>query len=148
MTTKLITTRIAKTINPTIGFPPTTKAPKALMTWPAAADPSFPWSRIKRVDAILSERRKRVATSKSDGKTENSSVFRVYMATKRMMMANVISRVSKISRRNVGSGRIMKIRINTTPTAITMSLFFITDGSGIEFCTSIKTLNNLSVPRP
>ena len=66
MTTNWTTMRIVKTIRPTTTLPPTTKAPNDEMTSPAS-----PCSRISRVPEMLRASRKSVATSSSDGNTEN-----------------------------------------------------------------------------
>ena len=68
ITTNWITTRIRKTMRPTTTLPPTTKLPNAEMTSPAS-----PCSRIRRVPEMFRPSRKSVATSSSDGKTENWS---------------------------------------------------------------------------
>ncbi len=68
ITTNWITIRIVKTMRPTTTLPPTTKAPNEEMTSPAS-----PWSRISRVPEMFSASRNSVATSSSDGKTENWS---------------------------------------------------------------------------
>ena len=73
ITTKLITTRIAKTMNPTAKLPPIRKCPKASITAPAAPGPVWPSINTTRVDATLSDRRNRVVSSNTVGKTEKSS---------------------------------------------------------------------------
>ena len=73
MTTKFTTTRMVNTITPMTKLPPITKLPKAWMTWPAAAVPSWPWLRIRRVEARLSASRSIVEISSTVGKAENSS---------------------------------------------------------------------------
>ena len=57
---------IRKMTAPTTKLPATTKLPKVWMIWPASAS-----SRIKRVDAMSSERRNRVVSSRTDGNETN-----------------------------------------------------------------------------
>jgi hypothetical protein len=73
MTTKFTITRIANTMMPITKLPLITKLPKASMTWPAAAEPSCPCDRIRRVEARFSDSRSMVEISSTVGKAENSS---------------------------------------------------------------------------
>ena len=73
MTTKFTITRMVKTMMPMTKLPLITKLPNASMTWPAAAVPSWPCARIRRVEARLSASRSMVAISSTVGKAENSS---------------------------------------------------------------------------
>ena len=57
MTTKFTMTRIANTIRPMMKLPCIISWPKALMVWPAASAPSWPWPRIRRVEARFSPSR-------------------------------------------------------------------------------------------
>jgi hypothetical protein len=72
-TTKLMTTRIAKTIRPTAKLPPIRKWPNDSMTLPAAPAPVWPSSRTTRVEATLSERRSSVVSRITAGKAAKSS---------------------------------------------------------------------------
>jgi len=67
MTMKFTITRIAKTMMPMTKLPLITKLPNASMTWPAAAVPSCPCARIRRVEAMLSESRN-IVEIKQDGR--------------------------------------------------------------------------------
>ena len=73
MTTKFTITRIVNTMMPMTKLPLITKLPNASMTWPAAAVPSWPRDRMRRVEARLSASRSMVAISSTVGKAENSS---------------------------------------------------------------------------
>ena len=73
MTMKFTITRIVKTMMPMTKLPLITKLPNASMTWPAAAVPSCPCARIRRVEARLSESRNIVEISRMVGNAENSS---------------------------------------------------------------------------
>jgi hypothetical protein len=73
MTTKFTMTRIANTMMPITKLPLITKLPKASMTWPAASVPSWPWARINRVEARLSDSRSMVEINRMVGNEENSS---------------------------------------------------------------------------
>jgi hypothetical protein len=73
MTTNWMTMRTRKTTMPTTKLPPTTNSPKAMITLPAALVPSWPCIRMSRVDATLSDSRRSVRSSSSEGKTENST---------------------------------------------------------------------------
>ncbi len=117
MTMKLISTMIMKMMKPTMKSPPTTKLPKEWITRPTAPGPSWPWRRISRVEAMLRERRKRVVTRSSDGKEEKSSGLVLYIDISRMTRPMVMLSDSSRSRIMVGRGRIMTIRMATTPTA-------------------------------
>ena len=68
MTMNCTTVMIRNTTRPTTRLPPATTLPKVSMMWPAS-----PCSRIMRVVAMDSERRKRVVISSTLGNTENSS---------------------------------------------------------------------------
>ena len=67
-TTYWTTTRMKNTTRPTTKLPPTAKEPTAPITSPAFAS-----VRISRVAATLSDSRKSVAMSSSEGKVENST---------------------------------------------------------------------------
>ena len=68
MTTKFTITRIVNTMMPITKLPLITKLPNASMTWPAAAVPSCPRDRMRRVEARLSASRSMVAISRMVGK--------------------------------------------------------------------------------
>src|SRR3954470_12726446 len=121
MTTKLTMVRIAKTITPMTKLPPMTKPAKASITAPAALGPSWPWARIRRVDARLSDRRSSVVISRMVGKELISSGFWMNSTVIRISTAIVIDSARRISSRNDGIGRIMTTRIMTSPTASAMS---------------------------
>ncbi len=90
MTTKFTITRIAKTMMPMTKLPPITKLPKASMTWPAAAVPSWPCDRISRVEARLSDSRSMVEISSTVGNAENSSGAWMNSAVIRIRIDSVI----------------------------------------------------------
>ena len=71
-TTKLMTTRIAKTIRPTAKLPPIRKWPKDSITWPAAPAPVWPSSSTTRVEATLSDSRSSVVSRITAGKAAKS----------------------------------------------------------------------------
>ena len=58
---------------PMMKFPPTTKLPNAPMTWPAAAVPVLPLSRISREEEMFSASRNSVSSSRVVGKEVNST---------------------------------------------------------------------------
>jgi len=68
MTMNWMTMMIRKMISPTTTCPPTTNCPNASMIRPAKA-----FSRINRVEATFSARRKSVPMSSSEGNVESSS---------------------------------------------------------------------------
>ena len=117
MTTKFTMIRIAKTIIPMTKLPPITKLPKASMTWPAAAVPSWPCARIRRVEARFSASRSMVAISSTVGKAENSSGFWMNSAVIRIRTERVIETARKRSSTSGGSGRISTTRMAMTPMA-------------------------------
>jgi hypothetical protein len=98
--------------------------PNALITWPAAAVPSLPCKRIKRVEATFKDSRKSVTINKTEGKTENCSGFKTYMDINRIIMEKVRLKESRISNKKVGIGMIITIKIAITPIAITAELDF------------------------
>jgi hypothetical protein len=85
------------------------------MTWPAAAVPSLPRSRIKRVEATFRDNLRRVTVSRMEGKEDRSKGLRTYMDISRMTMEMVMLNERSKSRRNVGSGMIMIISTPITP---------------------------------
>jgi hypothetical protein len=122
MTTNWITTRMMNTTKPTTKLPPTTNCPKALMTEPAAAVPSWPCRSTSRAEATFRARRNSVRTRSSEGNTENSTGFRMYIDTKRVRSETLMLVVSIMSRRRAGTGTIIMARIPTTATASTSSV--------------------------
>ena len=64
------------TTKPTTMLPPTTRLPKASITWPASAV-----SRMTLVDAMFSARRNMVVNSSSVGKVESSTTLGTYITT-------------------------------------------------------------------
>ena len=97
MTTKFTITRIVNTMMPMTKLPPITKLPNASMTWPAAAVPSWPWARMRRVEARLSASRSMVAISSTVGKAENSSGAWMNSDVIRISTENVIEMASEKS---------------------------------------------------
>jgi hypothetical protein len=121
MTTKLTMTRMAKTMMPMTKLPPITKLPKASMTWPAASVPSCPRDRIRRVEAMLSERRNIVEISRMVGKAENSSGAWMNSDVIRIRIESVIEIARNRSSTIEGSGRISTTRMVRMPSASAMS---------------------------
>ncbi len=74
------------------------------MTFPAAAVPSLPCSRMRRLEAMLSESRKRVSRSSSVGKTEKSTALRTCTAERKTSTEAAIEQASNISMRKAGTG--------------------------------------------
>ena len=75
ITTKLMMTRMAKTIIPITKLPEIRKLPNASITAPAACVPSCPCPRIRRVVAMFNASRNEVATRRIIGNELNSSGF-------------------------------------------------------------------------
>ena len=96
------------------------------MTWPAAAVPSLPCKRISRVEATFKESLKRVVTKSTEGNTEKSKGFKVYMPVSRMIRAKEMLKESRISKRKEGKGRIMTTKMATTPAASPTSAMLLT----------------------
>ncbi len=126
MTTNWMTSRIEKTISPTISDPPTTKWPNVSMTLPAK-----PSSSTRRVALTLRASRNSVITritagnaAKSRGRRTNIAVIRTSSAT---VMFSAISRSSSIE----GSGTTSITTMNTMPmgTASWLSRFSGTSSS-------------------
>ena len=117
MTTKFTITRIANTIMPMTKLPPITKLPKASMTWPAAAVPSWPCDRISRVEARLSDSRSMVEISRMVGNDENSSGAWMNSEVIRIRIESVIEIARNRSSTIEGSGRISTTRMVRMPNA-------------------------------
>ena len=114
MTTKFTITRIVNTMIPMTKLPPITKLPNASITWPAALGPSWPWARMRRVDARLSDSRSIVEISSTVGKAENSSGAWMNSAVIRISTERMIETASAKSSSSGGSGRIRTTRMVIT----------------------------------
>ncbi len=121
MTTKFTITRIANTMTPMTNSPPMTNCANAAMTSPAACSPFWPLARISRVEAMLSDRRNSVDSSKIDGNEVNSSGFLIISAVTSTRIENVIEIASNKSSSTGGSGTSMMARMPSTPTASPIS---------------------------
>ena len=117
MTTKFTITRIANTIIPITKLPLITKLPKASMTWPAAAVPSWPCDRISRVEAMFSDSRSMVEIRSTVGNAENSSGAWMNSDVIRIRIDTVIEIARNRSSTIAGSGRISTTRMVRTPNA-------------------------------
>ena len=106
---------------PITKLPPITKPPNASMTWPAASVPSWPWARINRVDARLSESRIMVEIKRIVGKDENSSGAWMNSDVIRIRIDSVIEIARNRSSTSAGSGRISTTRMVRTPSASAIS---------------------------
>ena len=103
----LMIIRIMNTNSPTAKLPPIRNAPNASITWPAAAPPSWPWTRTTRVDATLSARRSSVANSRTEGKDEKSSGFSAFIAAIRIATDSAMLSTKNASSTNAGVGTII-----------------------------------------
>ena len=121
ITTKFTTTRMPNTITPITTLPCMMNRPNDSITCPAAAGPSWPWPRISRVEARLSDSRSMVAISSTVGKALNSSGFSMNSAVTRISTESVTDKARQRSRTNAGSGRISTTRIASTPQASSRS---------------------------
>ena len=117
ITTKFTMMRIAKTITPMTKFPPITNWPNASMTWPAAAVPSWPYPRMRRVDARLSASLSIVEIRRIVGKTVNSSGFSMNSAVIRISTETMIDTARNRSSRSAGIGKMSTTRMVITATA-------------------------------
>ena len=117
MTTKFTITRIANTIIPITKLPLITKLPKASMTWPAAAVPSWPFERISRVEAMFSDSRSMVEINRMVGNDENSSGAWMNSEVIRIRIDTVIEIARNRSSTIEGRGRISTTRMVSTPNA-------------------------------
>lgn len=117
MTTKFTMIRIVKTITPITKLPLITKPAKASMTWPAAAVPSWPWARIRRVEARFSASRNIVTISSTVGKAENSSGSSMKSAVISTSTDTMIDSASIRSSRIAGIGKTSTTRMPMTPMA-------------------------------
>src|ERR1039457_6242549 len=96
----------------------------ASITLPAAADPSLPFNRIKRVAETFRARRKRGEMRRRGGKMEKWRGSRVYMVTKTTTRAMVMLSEIKISNIIGGRGINSMKMIMTNAKAMNKSLFF------------------------
>ena len=106
ITTKLMMVRMANTTRPTAKLPPITNSPKASITLPAAPAPSWPCSRITRLEAMFSARRSKVASSTTVGNAANSSGRITYTTASKITSDSAILKLKRISSTNGGSGSI------------------------------------------
>ena len=83
--------------------------------------------------ATFNDSLKRVTVNNNDGKTENSSASRVYIETSNITNAMHKFRVSSRSINTVGSGRIITIRMPTTPRMMIRSRCLASDFTTGEF---------------
>src|SRR5690625_7219852 len=72
ITTKLMMTKMMKTISPTVKLPPTKKCPKASITRPAASGPSCPRMSTTRVEATFRPSLNKVENSSTAGNAAKS----------------------------------------------------------------------------
>ena len=121
MTTKFTSTKMAKTMMPITKLPLMTKLPKASITRPAAPVPSWPFDRIRRVDARLSASRETVAMSRIVGNELKSSGLWMNIAVIRTSTEKVIDVANAKSSSQLGIGRMRMTRIRTTPSASPIS---------------------------
>src|SRR5690606_24259100 len=87
------------------------------ITLPAEAPPSWPWLRISRVEARFSPRRNRVATSRTVGKTANSSGRLISSEVIRISTDDTIEMANSRSSTAGCSGTISSRMMPMTPTA-------------------------------
>src|SRR5262249_1020714 len=111
ITTKFTITRIVNTMMPMTKLPPITNLPNASITCQAAAVPSWPCARMRRVEARLSESRSMVAMSSTVGKAENSSGAWMNNPVIRISTERMIETASAMSSSVAGSGRMSTTRI-------------------------------------
>ncbi len=111
MTTNWITSRMAKTIRPTISEPPTTKCPKVSITLPA-----YPSRSTSLVALTLRASRNSVITSTTAGNAAKSSGRWTNIAVSRMSSAPVMFSAISRSRTMAGSGTTSITTMNTMPT--------------------------------
>ena len=121
-TTKLMTTRIAKTIKPTAKLPPMMKWPKASITCPAAPGPVWPSISTTRVDATLSDRRSSVVSINTLGSAEKSSGLTICADTMMTVSASAMLKVKSRSSTKLGSGSTIIASIMTTKTGSSIVL--------------------------
>jgi hypothetical protein len=111
-TIMLMIIRIANTNSPTTKLPPIRNAPKASITWPAAAPPRCPLTSTTRVEATLSDSRSKVANSSTVGNAEKSSGFSAFIAAISTATDSAMLSTKNTSSTAAGSGTtISMIRI-------------------------------------
>src|SRR5699024_5676566 len=94
--------------------------PKASITCPAAAGPSWPFSNTTRVEATFKPKRNKVVNNKKEGKAAKSKAFLVNIATKSTIMESAILKVKSKSKIKGGKGSTIMdkiIKISTGPTS-------------------------------
>src|SRR3984893_11935593 len=91
-----------------------TKLPNAWMTWPAAAVPSCPCARMRRVEARVSAKRSMVAISSTGGSGR--------IRTTRMVITPTASAMSPRLRRSAISPRRRRVSPSVAPCAAVTSL--------------------------
>jgi len=91
---------------------------------------------MSRDEATLSERRKRVTVSKTEGKTEKSSGLRTNIDMSRITIDAVMLSDSSRSMTSDGRGITMTMRIAMTPTPISVAGFFTQWGTAPVFSTA------------
>src|SRR5208337_739217 len=96
--------------------------PNAWITCPAAAGPSFPCSRIRRLLARLRDKRNNVKSSNKDGKTEKSTGRKMYMDTNKTSTPAVMLTERRISSTKEGTGTSMTKTVATAAAGTTQSL--------------------------
>ncbi len=133
MTTNWITSRIAKTISPTISDPPTTKWPKVSITLPA-----YPSRRTSRVALTFRARRNRVSTRITAGKAANSSGPCTNIAVSSTSSATVMLMAMRMSSTRAGSGTTSMTTMKTMPTG-TPSCVSRLMSKGIAFHTDARS---------
>src|SRR6266851_5132257 len=104
------------------------------MTWPAARVPALPWIRIKRVEEILSARRKSVSSKRVVGKTLNSTGLVIYIETSSTITEMVMLALISTSSKKAGMGAIIAKTIPKTASGTVRSAIFPNrdDGGGGE----------------
>ena len=91
-----------------------TNSPNAATTLPADSWPSWPFTRITRVDATLRANRSIVAKRSTVGNEENSSGLRVLIAIMMISKLDAILKVNSTSNKNAGNGTTNMPMINNT----------------------------------
>src|SRR5689334_9601802 len=74
------------------------------MTWPAADEPSWPWTSTTRVEATLSASLRRVVNSRTVGKDEKSSGLATFSATISTARLTMMFDTKPMSRKAAGIG--------------------------------------------
>ena len=124
-----------------------TKLEKPAMTWPAACVPSLPCDRMRRVVAMLSDRRSIVAISRMVGKDEKSSGRWIHSATIRISTESAIEKARPMSIRKAGIGRNSTVRMKTMPIAKPTSRPFLATGSAVRVSAIAMSFQIRSGPR-